>query len=155
MLATLKQRLERAVPIDKTDSSYDSEQTTRLAATALLIEAAQADNELNATELEHIKSTLVNVLGVKTAQVDEVLSIAQSNLEAATCLHEITSTVNRNWTLDEKILLIEALWQVVLSDEILDPHEQHLMRKIQALLYIPQSAYIAAKMRVRQALATK
>ncbi len=147
MLTSLRNRMERMLAVDADDSEVKRENVTNLAATALLLEAAQVDCEFSNSEIEQIKTSLVSKFGILEHDIDELLRFAQNELQAATCLHELTSTINANWDLTSKIKLVEALWRVVLSDQHLDPHEQHLMRKLQGLLYIPQAEYIAAKIR--------
>ena len=41
------------------------------------------------------------------------------------------------------------MWQIAYADAALSDWEQHLVRKIAALLHVPDSAYIAAKMRAK------
>ncbi len=47
--------------------------------------------------------------------------------------------------------MIEHLWRVAFADAELSAWEQHLVRKVADLLYVPHSAYIAAKVRARAA----
>ncbi len=122
------------------------------AATALLIETARADDDFDESELAQIEQTLVNVLNVDASHIKQTLESAQQELDQATCLHELTSIINSDWEFKAKVNLIEAMWKVVLSDQHIDPNEQHLMRKIKGLLHIPQSEYIAAKLRARDSL---
>ena len=130
----------------------DAPNLTANAAAALLLEAAQADNDLDSTELEQIEKLLIHNLGIDPQNVQQTLREAQQQLDHATCLHEITKIINDNWTVNEKIELIESMWRVVLSDQRLDAHEQHLMRKMKGLLHVPQTEYIAAKVRARDSL---
>ena len=130
----------------------DAPNLTANAAAALLLEAAQADNDLDSTELEQIEKSLIHNLGIDPQNVQQTLREAQQQLDHATCLHEITKIINDNWTVNEKIELIESMWRVVLSDQRLDAHEQHLMRKMKGLLHVPQTEYIAAKVRARESL---
>ena len=122
------------------------------AATALLIETARADDDFDESELAQIEQTLVNVLNVDASHIKQTLESAQQELDQATCLHELTSIINSDWEFKAKVNLIEAMWKVVLSDQHIDPNEHHLMRKIKGLLHIPQSEYIAAKLRARDSL---
>ncbi len=131
---------------------HDRTQTASVAATALLLEAAQADDRFDQSELHQIEQTLATVLSIDATRIKQTLELGQENLDHATCLHELTSTINQDWDLKSKIELIEALWKVVLTDQRIDPNEQHLMRKIKGLLHIPQSEYIAAKLRARDSL---
>ena len=122
------------------------------AATALLIETARADDHFDESELAQIEQTLVNVLNIDASHIKQTLESAQQDLDQATCLHELTSIINNDWEFKAKVNLIEAMWKVVLTDQHIDPNEHHLMRKIKGLLHIPQSEYIAAKLRARDAL---
>jgi uncharacterized tellurite resistance protein B-like protein len=47
--------------------------------------------------------------------------------------------------------LIELLWQVVYSDGRADSYEEHLVRKVAGLIYVPHEVFIAAKLRAREA----
>ena len=152
MLTTLKKRLEGLLEIDDQTSDDEKASITSFAAAALLIEAAQADTNIDEIEIREIKNSLIESLGVRPQDIDETIQVAKSELEHATCLHQITSTINENWQIRQKVVLIEALWKVVLSDQYLDPNERHLMHKIKGLLHIPQAEYIAAKLRAQNSL---
>lgn len=152
ILSNLRRNLETFLSVEDEIAKSDSAELTSNAAAALLLEAAQADNRIDDTELEQIELSLVNNLGVNPENIKEIVREAQKQLDHATCLHEITKIINQNWTVQDKIKLIESMWKVVLSDQHLDAHEQHLMRKIKGLLHIPQTEYIAAKLRARDAL---
>jgi uncharacterized tellurite resistance protein B-like protein len=43
------------------------------------------------------------------------------------------------------------MWRVAYADAELSAYEQHTIRKIADLLYVPHRAYIAAKLRARDA----
>ena len=51
---------------------------------------------------------------------------------------------------EEKIRLIELLWQIAYANESLHKYEEHLVRKIADLLHVPHKAYIAAKFRANE-----
>ena len=152
ILSNLRKNLENFLSTEDDIAQSEGVELTYNAAAALLLEAAQADNQIDAEELEQIELSLVNNFGVDTENIKQIVSEAQKQLDHATCLHEITRIINQNWTVKDKIKLIESMWKVVLSDQHLDAHEQHLMRKIKGLLHIPQTEYIAAKLRARDAL---
>ncbi len=152
ILSNLRRNLETFLSVEDDITKIDSAELTSNAAAALLLEAAQADSQIDDSELEQIELSLVNNLGVNPENIKEIVREAQKQLDHATCLHEITKIINQNWTVKDKISLIESMWKVVLSDQHLDAHEQHLMRKIKGLLHIPQTEYIAAKLRAKDAL---
>ena len=152
MLLSLKRKLERTFAVEAAASKDEPLPVVNLAAAALLIEAAEADCDFQDEEIDQIRRSLTTQFAIPEQEIDELLELAHAELDSATCLHEITTVINDNWGLRDKVRLLEALWRVVLSDQKLDPHEQHLMRKLQGLLYIPQSEYIAAKIRAKSEL---
>ena len=54
--------------------------------------------------------------------------------------------------MEQKIAIVELMWRVAYADGRLSADENHLMRKIGELLYIPHGAYVAAKLRAREAV---
>ena len=53
--------------------------------------------------------------------------------------------------MDQKIGLVEQMWQVAYADGVLSAHENHVMRRLSDLLHVPHGAYVSAKMRAKQA----
>jgi len=51
-----------------------------------------------------------------------------------------------------RIALVKSLWRVAYAEGELGADENHLLRKVADLLYVPQGAYINAKMRARDAM---
>jgi uncharacterized tellurite resistance protein B-like protein len=58
---------------------------------------------------------------------------------------------NRHFSQEQRQRVVELMWQVAYADAELSAHEQHVVRKIADLLYVPHAAYIAAKLRARDA----
>ncbi len=152
MLFKLKQSLTSILMMADSTANHNRVWNPESAATALLIEVARADQCFDESEWTAIEQTLINVLNTDTRQIKQHLITVQEELNEATCLHEMTSIINDEWDFVSKLKLLEAMWKVVLVDQHIDPNEQHLMRKIKGLLHIPQSEYIAAKLRARKAL---
>ncbi|MFO0273438.1 MAG: TerB family tellurite resistance protein, partial [Betaproteobacteria bacterium] len=63
--------------------------------------------------------------------------------------YQFTSLINQRFSQPQKERMIELMWQVAYADAALSAHELHLMRKVAGLLHVPDSAYIAAKMRAK------
>jgi uncharacterized tellurite resistance protein B-like protein len=62
---------------------------------------------------------------------------------------QFTSLVNRHFTQEQKLRIVELMWRVAYADAELSAHENHLMRKIGDLLHIAHGDYIAAKMKAK------
>ena len=102
----------------------------------LMIEAANTDGQIDNSELDKIKMSLINIFGENEKDVDLVLDGALKNKNNAKSLHYYTSFINKNFTDNKKILLIETLWEIILSDGNVHDYESNLLRRLSGLLYI-------------------
>ena len=102
----------------------------------LMIEAAYTDGTITESELKKIKFSLINVFDENEEEVDLVLDEAIKNKNNSKSLHYYTSFINKNFDSDKKLLLIEALWEIVLSDGEIHDFESNLIRRLAGLLYI-------------------
>ena len=102
----------------------------------LMIEAAYTDGKVDADELNKIKLSLINIFFEDPKEVDLVLEKAEENKNNSKSLHYYTSFINKNFDEKKKILLIEALWEIVLSDGEVHDFESNLIRRLAGLLYI-------------------
>jgi uncharacterized tellurite resistance protein B-like protein len=73
--------------------------------------------------------------------------MAEEERSESTDYYQFTSLINGNYTLEQKVCLVELLWRIAYANENLHQYEEHLVRKIADLLYVPHSAFIAAKFR--------
>ena len=102
----------------------------------LMIEAAYTDGQIDASELNKIKLSLINIFSEDPKEVDLVLEKAEENKNNSKSLHYYTSFINKNFDDKKKILLIETLWEIVLSDGEVHDFESNLIRRLAGLLYI-------------------
>ena len=102
----------------------------------LMIEAAYTDGKIDEIETNKIKSILINIFAEDSNDVDLVLSKAIKNRNNSKSLHHYTSVINKNFTDEKKLLLIETLWEIVLSDGEVHDYESNLIRRLSGLLYI-------------------
>ena len=102
----------------------------------LMIEAAYTDGQIDEIEINKIKLTLINIFEEDPKEVDLILDKALKNKNNTKSLHYYTSLINKNFSDDKKLLLIEALWEIVLSDGEIHDYESNLIRRLSGLLYI-------------------
>ena len=131
MIHLLKKILNNHNTSDVTDGNKDLELLC-----GLMIEAAYTDGQIDDSELFKIKSSLVNIFGENSKEVDTVLEDALKNKNNSKSLHYYTSFINKNFDDDKKLLLIESLWEIVLSDGDIHDFESNLIRRLAGLLYI-------------------
>jgi uncharacterized tellurite resistance protein B-like protein len=80
-----------------------------------------------------------------------LIQLAEDEAGDATDYYQFTSLINRQFSAAQKERVIELMWEVAYADADLSAHEQHVVRKIADLLHVPHRAYIAAKLRARDA----
>ncbi len=102
----------------------------------LMIEAAYTDGNIDLSELNKIKLSLVNIFSEDPKEVNLALEKAEQNKNNSKSLHHYTSFINKNFDDKKKILLIEALWEIVLSDGKVHDYESNLIRRLAGLLYV-------------------
>ena len=102
----------------------------------LMIEAAYMDGQIDDSELNKIKFSLINIFAEDNVEVDLVLKVALENKNNSKSLHHYTSYINKNFDDNKKLFLIEALWEIVLSDGKIHDFESNLIRRLAGLLYI-------------------
>lgn len=127
------------------DQEERSEHDIRLAAAALLIEVARADHEQDAAEDQVMASLLARSLELPEAEVAQLLTEATTAVDEATSLYEFTRLVNEHYELPEKRRLIEAMWQVAFADNDLDKYEEHIIRRVAELIYLPHAEFMQGK----------
>ena len=120
---------DKEKPIDETNENLEL-------LCGLMIEAAYTDGQIDKNEINKIQSSLVNIFGEDPKDVDLVIHKAVVNKNNSKSLHYYTSFINKNFTEDKKLLLIEALWEIVLSDGEVHDYESNLLRRLSGLLYI-------------------
>ena len=117
-----------------------------LAAAALLIETARADFVEDAAEQAALEELLVNSLAVERSAVRALVKAAAEQVEEATSLYDFTRVINDHYSALQKLQLIEAMWAVAFADGNIDKYEEHLIRQVAELTYVPHQDYIRAKL---------
>ena len=110
------------------------EQDVRLAACALLIEIAHADEEFTEDEEQHLVSAVRQQYGLEEEEADQLLELADKARASAVDLWQFTKQNKQNYSLGQKMVLVEVRWGLVYADGQLSSHEESLMRRVCHLL---------------------
>ncbi len=132
------------------ESGPDNAERTRIAASVILLEAAQADHECTDEELDHVVKTLRSDFDLSGEHVEELLEIAHRKRSRAVDLFEFTDHINNEFSRDEKRSVLEAVWRIIYADGILEKHEDHFVRKLTHLLRLTHKDMIDAKLNARE-----
>lgn len=120
-----------------------------LACAALMFEVVRADRTIDAAERERLRALLRAEFALEAEDLDAVEALAEQEVEEAVDLYQFTSLVARHTGVEERIALIEQLWQIAFADGELDALEEHTIRRVAGLLHVRHSDMIAAKQRAR------
>ncbi len=129
----------------------DERHTIEVATAALLVEVVRMDPEIEPAEREAVLRAVHSKFGLSGEEAEALVRLAEEEARAATDYYQFTSLINKRFSPAQKERVIEHMWRVAYADAELSAYEQHLVRKIADLLYVPHSAYIAAKLRARDA----
>ena len=116
-----------------------------LACAALMFEVARADFAVDEAEQRAVYDLLTAEFNLSPEEIESVTEEAANKADAATCLFEFTRAVNELASVDQKRALIGMMWRVAMADNALSRYEEHLIRKVADLLYLPHADFIQAK----------
>ena len=101
---------------------------------ALLIHAAKIDENYTNKEEEIIKKTILKI-GAENKNIETILKKGKIIEDNSNQILEFTKEV-KNMDNNKKIMIIEALWRIIYSNNESDIYENSLMRRLAGLLYI-------------------
>lgn len=127
----------------------DNEFKIRIAAAVLLLEASYADDECSPDELQHIHATVKETFGLSDKCAEELLELASTKRENEVDIWQFTNKINQESSHQEKITIMETVWQIIYVDGKLDSHEDHFAHKLANLLRLTHEEMIAAKLKAK------
>ncbi len=113
----------------------------------LMIEAANTDGVITQEELNKISHSLINIFKEDPKVVEKSLTKAFENKDNSKSLYFYTSKLNKSYSNENKIKLIEVLWEIILADNEIHDFETNLIRRLAGLLYISDVECGNAKIR--------
>lgn len=124
----------------------------QVAAAALLVEAALSDGDFGAAERQVIADCLGRHFDLPAGRAAELLLQAEKVARDAVEWHGFTHAVKEATSPEERVELIELLWEVVLADGHVHDYEASLIRRLCGLLYVSGRESAEARDRARERL---
>lgn len=106
----------------------------QLAACALLLELAYADDEFSTAERAHMESALLRHFNLDAAAAGALIALANQERQQAVDLWQFSSLIAQRYDLGQKMVLAEVMWGLILADGTVAEHEAYLVRKMANLL---------------------
>ncbi|QJE72078.1 TerB family tellurite resistance protein [Aerophototrophica crusticola] len=140
---------------DQPDRALDSlDRTDRipLSAACLLMEAARLDGHVSGEELSLIHALVQRHFRLTKEEADELVAAAHTVTDGPAQWHAFTSRLNDSMAYEEKVGLVEMLWEVAYADGRLNDLESSLLRRMGGLLYVSDRDRGEAQRRVKARL---
>jgi uncharacterized tellurite resistance protein B-like protein len=149
MIQKIKQFFEQNISF--TEENND-EQQLQLATAALFIEMMLQDGKVHDNEKISVLNAIKHCFNISDNEANVLFSLAEDELKHSTDYFQFTQLINKNFTPAQKVKVIENLWAIAYADSHLDDFEEHMVRKIAELIYVPHTQFIKAKLKVQERL---
>ncbi len=150
MLRTLKDLFASFTQPAPAQSPAERAHAVQLAAAVLLVEVVRAEGTMDEAERKAMVSALRSKFALADDELERLLELAVTTSRTAYDYQRFTSSLNEHFTQEQKIRLVEAMWQVAYADAHIDANENHTISKVAGLLHVTHGEYIAAKMRAKE-----
>lgn len=130
------------------DGTAGADGPLRLAVAALMVEAATLDGSFDVSERRRLTDLLSQRFGLAPVQAETLLAEAMAAQAKATGLEGMTRTIKNALDHDQRVEVLEMLWEVVYADGRLHDYEANLLRRLAGLVYVSDQDSGAARKRV-------
>ena len=148
MLRELREILNRTLA-GTDESGGDRNHAIRLATATLLVEVVRADFDEHLAEAEAVSAQLQQFFELSDDETRLLIEQAEQEADHSVSLQSFTRVLHERLSIGEKCLVVEMLWRVAMADSRLDKHEEHLVRKVAGLLYVPHRDLIRIRNQVK------
>lgn len=109
-----------------------------IAAVALLVEAAALDGHFGDAEMATIRRIAADRFELNEDEVTTLFDLARQRHENTHQMFGFTHEINQSYAPDDRVEIVEMLWEVVYADGVLHDYEANLMRRIGGLIYVSE-----------------
>ena len=132
----------------KENTEKESNHPSIMAVACLLIHSAKIDENYTDKEKKIIKDAIIE-MGANAKEIEEIIQVAEEKEKDSNQILDFTREI-KNIDEEDKKIIIEALWDIIYSDEDADMYETNLMRRISGLLYLDPKVVGDIKEKVSQ-----
>lgn len=134
------------------DGGTAAQNELELALAALLVEAAHGDHRFDEKERTVVARLLERRFRLSPADARALLAAGEQEASRSAELFHLTRIINERLSFEQRVELIEMLWEVAYADGVLDQYEDSLLRQVGGLIYVTDHERGAARQRVLKRL---
>ena len=132
----------------KEENEKENNHPSIMAVACLLIHSAKIDENYTDKEKKIIKDAIIE-MEAEALEIDKIIQGAEEKEKDSNQILDFTREI-KNINEEDKKIIIEALWDIIYSDEDADMYETNLMRRLSGLLYLDPKIVGDIKEKVRQ-----
>ena len=118
--------------VKKTTNNFDVE----LTASILAYEIARSDGDISESELSLLYNEIKKISSKVGKKEEKILGIIEEYSKDSISFYEFINDINKDYTKEDKLLLLRFLYDVAYADKILEVSEERLIRRIADLIRI-------------------
>ena len=136
---------KKKVPVVKNNSNIDIELTASL----LAYEIARGDGDVSDSELSIILNEIKKITERVGKSEQEILKIIQDFSSDSISFHEFIEDINKDYSKEDKLALLNFLWSVAYADSVLEVNEERLIRRIADLIHLKDMDVLKIKDKIK------
>ena len=125
-------RKKEIVEHDNLSSAFEIE----LTASVLAYEIARIDGTIDESELTVLLGEVEKISKKVNKSVEEILKIIEIYSNDSVSFYEFVEDINKNYSKDEKLSLLNFMWQIAYADGRLEVEEERIIRRLADLIRI-------------------
>jgi len=131
MFSFFKKSQQKDVP-ENVNSSFEIE----LTAAVLAYEIARIDGEISNEELNILMKEIQTIANKVNKDEKEILKIIEVYSNDSVSFYEFIEDINKNYTKDDKLSLLNFMWKIAYADGTLEVNEEKIIRRLADLIKI-------------------
>lgn len=132
--------------------NYEPGKELEIATAALLIQAANADDDFSEEEKSLLMSMISSQFNLDEDETRDIMKLAEDKIKQSVSFYEFTSVLNSELDADSKYEILKNIWRLLFADKILHSHEEYFIRKISQNLHLEHKDFITAKSEIKREL---
>ena len=127
--------------IQKEEPSFEIE----LTAAVLAYEIARIDGDISSDELKILMEEIKIIAKKVGKEESEILEIIEIYSNDSVSFYEFVEDINKGYTKNEKLSLLEFMWKIAYADGNLDVDEEKLIRRLADMIKIKDMEVLKLK----------
>ena len=118
--------------VEETKNNFEVE----LTASILAYEIARSDGDISESELSLLYDEIKKISAKVGKKEEKILEIIEEYSKNSVSFYEFINDINKDYSKEDKLSLIQFLYDVAYADKILEVSEERLIRRIADLIKI-------------------